>query len=151
MYVRCPPNTVRRFLQSAEKSSDAMNHKNLIEVESFLSPGILFTALFTVLAQPSQCIITLSTTTFTSTYNRIKTHRHRHMRLEKKRKNKHNTKDKRSKTQERFCLTNCFFCVVYQAEQFQCIHPTSDFLGKTLRNIHPTSKFLQESLENLQN
>jgi hypothetical protein len=29
-------------------------------------PGILFTALFTVLAQPSQCIITLSTTVFTS-------------------------------------------------------------------------------------
>jgi hypothetical protein len=68
---------------------------------------------------------------------------------EKKKQTQH--KDKRSKTEERFYLTNCFFCVVYQADQFQCIHPTSDFFGKTLRNIHPTSKFLQESLENLQN
>ncbi len=34
-------------------------------------PGILFTALFTVLAQPSQCIITLSTTVFTSFCNSL--------------------------------------------------------------------------------
>jgi hypothetical protein len=62
------------------------------------------------------------------------------MRLEKKRKNKHKTKDKRSKTEERFYLTNCFFCVVYQAEKFQCIHPTSDFFWKDLEKHTPNIK-----------
>jgi EAL domain-containing protein (putative c-di-GMP-specific phosphodiesterase class I) len=37
-------------------------------------PGILFTALFTVLAQPSQCIMTLSTTIFTSVCKMLKSH-----------------------------------------------------------------------------
>jgi hypothetical protein len=37
-------------------------------------PGILFTALFTVLAQPSQCIMTLSTSIFTSVCKMLKPH-----------------------------------------------------------------------------
>jgi hypothetical protein len=111
----------------------------LIEVESFLSPGILFTALFTVLAQPSQCIITLSTTTFTSTYNRIKTHRHRHMRLEKKRKNKHNTKDKRSKTREILSHQLLLLCSI-SSRTISMHTPNIRFLGKDLEKHTPNIK-----------